>query len=37
MHSTAKLLTAEAGAYLKIMSTILDALFAGEQIVSLAR
>jgi hypothetical protein len=37
MHSIAKLLTAEAGAFLKIMSMNLGALFAEEQIASLAR
>jgi hypothetical protein len=37
MHSIAKLLTAEAGAFLKIMSMSLDAQFAEEQIVLHAR
>jgi hypothetical protein len=37
MPSIAKLLTAEAGAFLKIMSMSSDVLFAEEQIVSLAR
>jgi hypothetical protein len=37
MHSTAKLLTVEVGAFLKIMSMSLDAQFAEEKIVLHAR